>query len=247
MNPLAALATAEARMLVRNRMAAFNGLALPLGFGALWLVTGPGAGGSGAAAALQLVAVLAFTIFSVATTTLVARRQQSVLKRWRGSSASTTAVLAGTLAPLGLLLVVQLTVLLGATAIATDTTPAAPVLVVMSVVAGAVLAGALAFATTAFTRTAETATVTAAPVVAALFGGALWVIGTPPAEVTWPMLATGGGALAHLTRVAWDGVAGADGPVGYLAALWPSLAATAAVSTAAVVIALRFFRWDPRP
>jgi len=64
-----ALASAEAGMLVRNRMAAFNGLALPLGFGALLLLTGgPPAGGSGALAALQLIAVLLFTLYSVATT-----------------------------------------------------------------------------------------------------------------------------------------------------------------------------------
>lgn len=246
MNPLLALATAEARMLVRNRMAAFNGLALPLAFGALWLITGAQAGGSGPAAALQLVAVLAFTIFSVATTTLVARRQQSVLKRWRGSGASTTTILAGTLAPLGLLLVVQLAVLLSATAIATRTTPAVPALLVLAIVAGAVLAAALAFITAAFTRTVETATVTAAPVVAALFGGAVWVIGTPSAEVTWPMLATGGGALAQLTRAAWEGVADAHGAFDHLAVIWPSLAATGALSAAAVAIAARVFRWNPR-
>lgn len=237
-----ALAMAETRMLVRNRTAAVNAVGMPILFGALWIATEPAGGGGGAMGALHLIALLSFTVYSVATTTLVARRQQRALKRWRSSAASTPAILVGTLAPLVVLLVIQATALFVASAVATGDVPAAPWLLAVAAAVGSVLACALAFVTAAYTRTVEAAMISLSPGLLALFGGAVWTLSTPVAEVTRQQLATGGGAVAQLARLAWEG----GGTGALLADAAPALAVLAALSAAAVVAAARVFRWEPR-
>jgi len=153
--------------------------------------------------------------------------------------------LTGTLAPPVALVVVQSTLLLAATSVVTDTAPLAPLLLVAAVIAGTLQCSALSFVTAAYTRTPETATVTVAPVLGALFGGAMWTAGTPAAQVTWPMLLTGGGAVAHLARVGWDGVA-AGVHVIDVAHAGPALAVTVVLTAAILAAATKLFHWDPR-
>jgi ABC-2 type transport system permease protein len=237
------IAAAEARMLVRDRTALTNAIALPAFLGILWLVSGPGDQPAGGIAGLQVVAVLGCTLLTVATTTLVARRQQRALLRWRSSPAPAAAAVVGPLVPLAVLTVAQTAVLLTATAASSGSTPAAPGVLVVAVVAGAGLSGAAAFLTASRTRTAEAAMVSVTPGLAALVGGAFWIITTPPAEVTWPMLATGGGAVAQLARLGWDG---APAGSGLLELALPAGAVAVALTAAVAVVAARAFRWEPR-
>lgn len=236
-----ALARAELVMLARNRTAAITAMLLPLGMGVLLLLREPPAEFVPTAAALQLLVVTGMTVTGTATTTLVARRQQHVLQRWRTSEVATPAVLLGTLAPVAVLLAIQTAVLFAATAHATGARPSHPVLLALAIALAAALGCAMAFVTAAFTRGVEAASITVIPSMAALLGGGVWAMGAGPGEASWAMLATGGGALAELVRLGWDGPAGG----GFLAA-GPSVLVLAGLTAATVMVALRTFRWEAR-
>ncbi len=245
MTATVALARAELVMLARNRTAAITAVLLPLGMGLLLLFGQPPAGFVPTAAALQLLVVIGMTVIGTATTTLVARRQQHVLQRWRTSEVATPAVLLGTLAPFAVLLAGQATVLFAATAYATGSTPEHPALLALATALGGAVACAMAFVTAAFTRNVEAANITPIPSLVALLGGGFWAMSADPGEASWAMLATGGGALAELVRLGWAGPsAGAAGSP--LAAAGPSVLALAALTTVAVTVALRTFRWESR-
>lgn len=241
-----ALARAELLMLGRNRTAAVTALLLPLGAG-LWITTETPAstplGSVAAIAALQLLTVIGFTVLGTATVTLVARRQARVLERWRTSSASTATVVAGTVAPPLVLLVVQAGILFTASAMATGTPPARPLVLLAATVLGGFLGASLAFATAAATRNVEAASVTTLPVLVPLVGGGIWAIQAGAGQVAWPMRATGGGAIAELVMVGWNGPAGSDGG---LAAVAPPAVVLAVLAVAVALVAANTFRWRAR-
>lgn len=241
-----ALARAELIMLARNRTAAVTALLLPLG-GGLWIVTDTPAtsplGSVASIAVLQLLTVVGFTVISTATTTLVARRQQRVLERWRTSAASTSTIVAGTLAPATALVIVQTGILFGATGFATGSSPDQPLLLVVAILLGALLGGAVAFVTAAATRSVEAASVTMLPALIPLIGGGIWVTVAGPGEVTWLMRATGGGALAELVLIGWAGPVGRSAAV---IAAAPSVLTLLALAAAASLVATRTFRWQTR-
>lgn len=180
MKAILALARAELIMLARNRTAAFNSLLVPLGLSAVWILTSPPEQAASFGAVLQLLIVAGMTVTATATIVLVARRNRQVLQRWRTSGASTPVILGGTLAPLCALLVGQAGIMFAATAYATGSAPARPLLLGAAVVLAGALAAGLAFATAGFTRTVDAANITAFPAMAALFGGGIW-----PTRPTW--------------------------------------------------------------
>lgn len=249
MSPTIALASAELRMLVRNRMAAITALLAPLA-GGLWLVTDAPAdspiGSVSALAAVQLLGVLGMTVVTTATSTLVARRQQRVLERWRTSGVRTATILAGTLAPLVVLLAAQTGILFAATGTATGSAPDRPVVLALAVVLGGGLAGALAFVTAALTRTVEAVSLTVLPAVGALLGGGLWTTTASAGQITWAMRVTGGGAIVELTRLGWSGPTAGGGSGALLAAAGPPVAALAALIAAGLLAAAATFRWHAR-
>ncbi len=239
------LARAELTMLVRNRTAVVTALLLPTALG-LWLVTDspadtPLADAAGLAT-IQLITVIGFTLITAATTTLVARRQQRVLERWRTTPTPTWAILAGTTGPLVGLTAAQATILLAATAVATGTAPAQPALLAVGGLLGGALGAALGFAAAALTRTVEAASVTTLPALIPLIGGAVWTT-TQAGPATWPMRATGGGALTELVRLSWNGPhATTPTQPGPVPAVLVLLALTAAIG----LVAARTFRWHAR-
>lgn len=241
-----ALARAELIMLTRNRTAAVTALVLPLG-GGLWIITDTPAesplGSVAAIAALQLLTVVGFTMISSATTTLVARRQQRVLELWRTTPATTHTILAGTLAPATALLVVQTGILFAATGIAAGSPPDQPLLLAGTILLAALLGGAVAFVTAAATRSVEAASVTMLPALIPLVGGGIWVTTAAAGQVTWPMRATGGGALVELVMVGWEGPAGNSAT---LAAAAPSILMLLILTVAASLAATHTFRWQTR-
>lgn len=250
MSAAAALARAELIMLSRNRTALVTGVLVPVAAGA-YLITNPPpddvpGGVVGGVTALMLVLLAGMTLASTATTTLVARRQQHLLERWRISGAPTSAILAGTLAPVGVLGALGATLLFAATGMAFDAVPAHATLLVLAVVATVTLGGAVAVVAAAFTRSVGTAEITLLPVLAALIGGGMWTSFTPLGEITWRMRVTGGGALTELVRLGWDGPAAGDGLSAALAAAGPSLAVLGALIVVAIGIAARTFRWHAR-
>lgn len=244
MSSVLALCKAELIMLTRNRTAAFNAVLIPLGISAIWIFTDPPAGAASFGAILQLAALAAMTIAASATITLVARRDRQVLERWRSSGIPTASIVGGTVGLLYLLFLAQSALVLGATAYATETVPARPVLAVVGVVLTGALALALAFLTAAFTNTVDASNITSFPAMAALFGGAMWASSVGAGEATWTMLATGGGSASVLIRLGWDG--STSGLAVWEAAL-PAAGILVALTVAAAVVAVRTFRWGPRP
>lgn len=245
-----ALARAELVMLARNRVALVTGVLVPIAAGG-YLITNPPpadvpSGVVSGITALMLVLLAGMTLAQTATTTLVARRQQHLLERWRIAGTPTVSVLAGTLAPVGLLAATGAAILFTATGYAFDTTPAQPALLVLAIALAVTLAGVVAVVAAAFTRSVGTAEITLLPVLAALIGGGMWTSLTPLAEITWRMRVTGGGALTELVRLGWDGPADGGGLTAALSASGPSLAVLVGLVTVLLVIAVRSFRWRPR-
>jgi len=233
-----ALARSELKLLWRNRLVAATALLLPLlmAFGLSRSDDSFGDGGWGAVAGVQILAMLMFAVYSAATTAVAARRGELVLKRLRTSELPEWAVLAGMLAPLVGLAVVQallsaaLMVAFGAPA------PARPALLLLAVLGGALMCCAAALVTTRISASAEQAQVTTMPLFFVALGGAIWTISVPSDEVTPLMLAIPGSAIAELARIAWDGSGDALPALAMIVA-WTGLAAEGAK---------RWFRWEPR-
>ena len=179
-----ALARAELRLLVRNRTALFNALALPLLTVAL--ITAVGGVGDGAPDVvgpmllnvLTLMA-LTFVVYYNLTVAYVARREELVLKRYLVGESSRAEILAGAAVPAVVVALTQS--VLGVVGVSIFLEPPAlvnPLLMVVAVAGGSVMLTALAAATSGLSRTVESAQLTTLPLLfvalpfAGLFGGA---------------------------------------------------------------------------
>jgi ABC-2 type transport system permease protein len=235
----ALIAAAELRMLTRSASALVMGAVLPAALGLLivWAEHDTGRAGRGTAVGLQLSVLLALTAYGAGTTTLVSRRTQAVLKRLRTSGASDASVLTGMLVPAALLMMLQTVIVVMAGGGRLPGQVWAPI---AAVTAGLLVAGLFSVATSAWTAAPELSQLTTTPLALTFLGGAFWAATTPPAEVTWWMLALPGVSVTQLGRLGWEqsGTTTSDG-----------LAATAALLILAAVVAplaTRAMRWDPR-
>lgn len=234
------IATTELRLIMRNKVTAVSATVLPLAFAVLFLLTGLSKGeGASAVAVVQLMALQLITVYATGTTTLAARRQQLYLKRLRSSPASVASIVAGLMAPLVGIAFVQAIVMVSVTGLYLGELPARPWMLVVAMLVGGVMCAALAFLTAAFTKTPEAAQLTTTPAFVALIVGAVAVASTPPALVSWFWLSVPGGALAQLARTAWGGN-------DLVQTALPALGLSLLPAAAAVAIAIRVFRWEPR-
>lgn len=239
----AALAGAELRLLVRNRLVAFTALVMPLLMGGL-LGFNTDLFGPQATPALQIVVVLVIAVYAGATTSLTARRQDGYLKRLRSGELSDATILTGLLAPLFLLGVAQAVVLAGAMVAFGGAAPADPVLVALGVLGGAVLFCAAAVATSGLTRAPETAQITTLPLFVGVTIGAFLVLAQPLADP--PVWVSAVPGAVHLIQLGWAPPdPAADWTTSLIDAL-PALGATIAWIVIAVLVATSTFRWDPR-
>ncbi len=243
-----ALLRIELRLLGRDTTAWGTAIALPLLLGAVWFADLPPMGdGVGTAIVFQVVGLLVMTLHTVGTMSLVNRREQLVLKRWRSSEASTTGVLIGTIGVPAGLVVVQAAVLSVITMLAHGQAPASSTMLLVGVLSGVVTIGAVTFVVASFTRSSDHALITTFPVVALLMGGAVWAMMRPFDPLDWPVLAIPGGASVQLLRLGWDGPTQAGaGAAAWLGDAAASLGATALISLVATAAAVRVFRWEPR-
>ena len=255
---VAALARAELRLLVRNRTALFNALALPPMTVALFAALGTvGDGGAPAATATLLLNLLtfmalAFVVYYNLTVAFVARREELVLKRYLVGECSRGEILVGTAVPAVVVALAQ--TVLGIVAVSVFLTPPAfvnPLLMVVAVLGGAAMLTLLAAATSGLSRTVESAQLTTLPLLivaipfAGLFGapgassGVLDTIGTftPLRPITDLMLLGAGGIDGDGQVLTFAETFGAAAvPVAVLAA-WTALGALAS---------RRWMRWEPR-
>jgi ABC-2 type transport system permease protein len=235
------LAAAETRLILRNRTVLVTAAILPLILG-IALMNSPLTGAAqsaGALAAVQLGMLLMFGLFMPITMTLAARRQQLYLKRLRTSPASTASIVAGLASPLALITLLQTAVVLGVTAWETGTAPAHPGLLVLAFANGAITMTAIGFLTASFTKTPEAAQITVLPGMVVLMIGTFWALAPMDGPRGVLRSAIPGAALTELATAAWDG--GLD-----FASTAQPIALSTLVAVAAVLVAARLFRWQPR-
>jgi ABC-2 type transport system permease protein len=232
-NRVAALARVELILLLRNKTAASMALVMPLVLGVVFAFLRNGDDWL-APITTQLLVVQALTVYVSTTTALVARRQDLSLKRLRSGEAAEPVILAGVLAPMVLLGLVQGTVLVGIALVAGAPMPADLVAMAAAIVCGTLVAAGAGLATSAVTATPETAQITTAPLVAAMLFGAMWVLST--AAPSPLRLAAPGAATAELVRAGMEGSRSVLVPIAVLAG-W---------TVATVLLGLRYFRWEPR-
>lgn len=251
------LARAELRLLVRNRTALFNALALP----PLTMALFTAAGGVGDAAddvvgpvllnVLTLMS-LTFVVYYNLTVAYVARREELVLKRYLVGESSRAEILAGAAVPAVVVALAQ--AVLAVVAVSVLLEPPAfvnPLLMVLAVVGGSVMLTALAAATSGLSRTVESAQLTTLPLLfvalpfAGIFGGPGSSSGVFDTISTFT-------PLRPITDLMMLGAAGIDGDgqtltfVETLAAARVPLGVLIVWTFVGLLAARRWMRWEPR-
>lgn len=242
-----ALLRTELTLLRRDPTAWTTAVALPFVLGGLWAVSDPPLGaGLGATVVLQAIGLLVFTLHTVGTMALAARRDQLVLERWRTSQASPAAILVGTIGVPCALVFGQAAVLTAITVAIGGQRPASVTTLALGLASGIVVVGAVTFVTAAFTRSPEHAMLTTFPAVIVLVAATFWTLGRPFEAVDLPVLSVPGGAIVQLLRLGWEGPADPTGLASWVTAAAPSLVATGVFAALATAAAVRWFRWRPR-
>ncbi len=256
------LVRAETTLLLRNRTALFNGVALApamvafLHFsGALEAFVGDGAGDSivGAFALTSLICfALMFVVYYNLASAYVARREELVLKRLRTGQCSDAEILIGAATPAVVTMLGQL--VLGGAAIAVWIgldAPANVVLLLVAVLGGTFVFAALAAASTAFTRTLESVQLSTLPIMALalLLSGTTLPLALLPERLQTlaaftPLHPVGELLTIGLTGLGPDGVAVGFGETFALAA--QPLAILLAWCVLGAWLAARYMRWEPR-
>lgn len=234
-----AIAIAELRMLLRNRLVAFCAILIPLGLGVVFLLNiKPGSGGISLIASLQLVVMMGMGVYVTATTTLAARRQTLFLKRLRSGAVPDASIIGGLVGPIVLVSIAQVAIILVALGVAAQATPVHPWVLVLTVLALEVMFAGFALATAGVTNSPEHAQITTLPIFFVTLGVPFWVSLTGIEGLGFLKQWLPGGALPALMDLAWDG----GDPMTALPLLLPTLAWAAI----AVVAARVMFRWEPR-
>src|SRR3954462_1220080 len=250
-----ALASAEIRLLLRNRTAVVSSL---LGPGLLLGSVAAIAVSNGLAlnGADFIAKAIGITLIMVAyynlVTTFVARREELVLQRMRTGELTDAEVLLGTAVPTLLVTVVQVVlVAVGVVVLGKWSAPVDVVLPLLALLGGGALMVVLAAVSTSFTRTVEAAQFTTLPLVlaATMLSGLLVPLSGFPYQLAQvfrflPLL-----PLIELIRLGlagqtWDGHA-VDAAGAWAVAPVP-LAVLAGWLVAGTVIARLVFRWAPR-
>ncbi|GHH38762.1 ABC transporter permease [Lentzea cavernae] len=236
-----AIARTELAQIFRNRLVLVTSFVIPVAVSAFFLYrrdvfTEVASGGY--IAAIVMFTVGAFGLYTSIVTTLAARRQNLFLKRLRSTAQSDAGILAGLVAPVTVLALVQLAGILIVFGLVAGR-PDNPLLAVLAVLATVAMMLGLALATAGVTNSPEHAQVTTLPVSLGVIGVASWIgiTGTEQLELVKRLLP--GGAATELMLNAWNGgVALSDS----LFLLAPTFAWVAL----AVLFASRMFRWEPR-
>ncbi|MFE6971370.1 ABC transporter permease [Isoptericola sp. NPDC057653] len=255
-----ALARAELRLLVRNRTALFNALALPLlTVGLVTAMSGVGDGAGDVAGTMLLnvltLMALTFVVYYNLTVAYVARREELVLKRYLVGESSRVEILAGAATPAVVVALAQ--VVLGVVAVSVLLDPPSfvnPLLAVIAVVGGALMLTALAAATSGLSRTVESAQLTTLPllIVALPFAG---LFGRGASDGVAGVIDTVGAytPLRPITDLMSLGLAGVDADGQVLTTFGETVAAGRGSVVVLVVwtalgllAARRWMRWEPR-
>ncbi|GIE78495.1 transport permease protein [Actinoplanes philippinensis] len=236
-----AIARSELIQIFRNRLVLVTSLIMPVAVSAFFIYRHEvfaALGSLGYIAAVIMVTVGAFGLYTSTVTTLASRRQNLFLKRLRSTAAGDAGILAGLILPATILAAVQVTAILAALA-AVSGRPADIALLAAAVVATLAMMIGLALATAGLTNSPEHAQVTTLPVSLGVIAVASWVGISGTEELTLLKRLLPGGSATELVLNAWNGgVALGDSLI--------LLAPTAAWVVVAGALAGRLFRWEPR-
>jgi ABC-2 type transport system permease protein len=250
-----ALASAEIRLLLRNRTAAVNSLLGPVlllgSVGAITVSNGGELDGPSLIASAIAITLILVAYYNLVTT-FVARREDLVLQRMRTGELTDAEVLLGTAVPTLLVTVVQILVVgVGVVALGKWSPPVDVVLPLTALLGGGALMVLLAAVSTSFTRTVESAQFTTLPLVLAamMLSGLLVPLSgfpEPVAQVFRLLPLTPVIELSRLGLVGetWNGHA-VDTAGAWAAAPVP-LAVLAGWLVVGAVLARLVFRWAPR-
>lgn len=246
------LVRGETTILLRNRTAVFTAVALPFLMGFAFAGFSLDRAALGVVLTIVLVcSALMFVIYYTMVTSLVARREQLVLKRLVSGEPTPLEVLVAPVVPLWVLFVFQSLVGIGG-ALALGTPVAHPWALALAAVGGATAWTGLAILSACWTRTVESAQLTTMPLilVSMLLSGFSLPLAALPALVQriahWlPMT-----PVVDLITLGYTG-AGIDGtvltePRDLLAAVIGMLLPLGFWTALSVHQGLRTFRWDPR-
>lgn len=235
------IAQSELTQISRNRLVLLNSFIIPVAACAFFVYqheTFADLYGLGYIAAVVMFTVTAFGLYATTVTTLASRRQNLFLKRLRSTPESDAGILAGLLLPVTVLAVVQVTVILAVLA-AVAGSPSNVLLLAAAVVSTVAMMLGLGLATAGVTNSPEHAQVTTLPVSLGAIAVTTWVGIAGTGEMTLLKRLLPGGSATELAINAWNGgVPVADS----LLLLLPTLGWV----VAAVLLASRFFRWEPR-
>lgn len=195
-------------------------------------------GSLGYIAAVVMITVGAFGLYTTVVTTLASRRQNLFLKRLRSTAAGDAGIIAGLVLPVTVLALVQMAVILAVLAAVTGR-PANVALLAAAALATVVMMLGLGLATAGLTNSPEHAQVTTLPISLGLVAVVSWVGISGTEDFTLLKRLLPGGAATELVVDAWNGgVAVTDSVL--------LLAPTLSWVVVAVVLAARLFRWEPR-
>jgi ABC-2 type transport system permease protein len=249
-----ALASAEIRLLLRNRTAAVNSLLGPIllvgSVGAITVSNGGELDGPSLIASAIGITLILVTYYNLVTT-FVARREELVLQRMRTGELTDAEVLLGTAVPTLLVTVAQILVVgVGVVALGKWSAPVDVVLPLLALLGGGALMVVLAAVSTSFTRTVEAAQFTTLPLVLAamMLSGLLVPLSDLPEQAAQIFRFLPLTPVIELSRLGlvgetWNGHA-VDAAGAWAAAPVP-LAVLAGWLVAGAFIARLVFRWAP--
>lgn len=250
------LTRVELRLLVRNRMALFMAVAMPIGTALLFLsldVADQAGVDAGASVILMVTSfAILFVVYYNLVATYAARREELVLKRLRTGELTDAEIIGGAATASTIVALAQIVVIGIATPLLFEMPmPVNPVLVIAGVLLGVLAWVPLAAASSVFTRNAEMAQLTTLPalLVCLFFSGLmvpLDVLPDPLAGVAELFPLT---PVVDLVRMGLGGVA-SDGTTVDLGSSFGAALAPLGVLVAWTVIGAmlvrRYFRWEPR-
>ncbi|MFV0253470.1 MAG: ABC transporter permease [Beutenbergiaceae bacterium] len=250
------LAVMELRLLVRNKVALFNALALgPLMvLATLSLIDGRVVDVEGGFTAGIVTSILVFALLFVVyynlTTTAVARREELMLKRLLTGESTRWEVLVAMALPSFLVVLAQAVLSLIAAAFAFGMPPMTNVIwMIAALIGGTVIMATLGYASTAFTKTVEAAQLTTMPFLlgAILLSGLLFP--TPEGPTAWLFDLSPAAPIVQLLQLGLTGVS-ADGQsvdfLGSFAAAGQPLLVMIAWVAIGIELTRRYLRWEPR-
>lgn len=250
-----ALAGAEWKLLLRNKVALLNTLLMPGLMVVLFAGIGSGAAelSFGAfAPTMVLATALIFVVYYTLVTALVARREASVLQRLRTGEASDATILVGLAAPFVVVTFLQtMLTVLGASLFLGVGMPANIGLIVLATVGGIAVWTLLGIASTGMTRSVEHAQITTLPAILVpllLSGVSLPLQLLPEAGQRFAAL-TPLHPVVELMRLGMAGIDANGVPLGasegVVAAIPPFLVLVGWIALGAWLVR-RYLRWVPR-